>query len=86
MVREKRKLEDSAKDPSAKDLDEFVGKRQKRDTSQDVRQTFYIFKAQILALDRIRAKRLEAGAGFGEVDRSSLAREAIDLLIKREGV
>ncbi len=78
MEKTKRNLGDSAKDPSAKDMNEFVGKKLKMEPT-----SFYVSKIQLLALDRIRAERIEAGAGFGEVNRSSLVREAIDLLIKQ---
>ncbi len=59
----------------------------KKATDADlVKVTHYITTDQIIAIDRIRAKRLKAGKKLGEVDKSSLMREALDLLIKTEGV
>ena len=51
-----------------------------------VKVTHYIRRDHVIALDRVKAKRLRAGARLGEVDKSRLIREAIDLLIKQEGV
>ncbi len=62
MEKTKRTLGDSAKDPSAKDMNEFVGKKLKMEPT-----SFYVSKIQLLALDRIRAERIEAGAGFGPI-------------------
>jgi hypothetical protein len=62
----------------------------KRATPEDqgeyVKVTHYIRLDQVPALDRPRAKRLSAGRKLGEVDKSSLMREAIDMLLKKEGV
>jgi hypothetical protein len=48
--------------------------------------TMYLSLDHILALERIRTKRLQAGADLGAVDKSKLIREAIDTLIEKEGV
>jgi hypothetical protein len=48
--------------------------------------TMYLSLDHILALERVRTKRLQAGADLGSVDKSKLIREAIDTLIKTEGV
>lgn len=58
----------------------------KADNSNKLKVTHYIRRDQVGALDRIRAKRLEAGAELKDVDKSSLMREAIDLLVKQEKV
>lgn len=58
----------------------------KRASPDLVKVTHYITRDHVIALDRVRAKRLQAGAKLGDVDKSRLIREAIDLLIKREGV
>ena len=58
----------------------------KIDNSNKIKVTHYIRRDQVGALDRIRAKRLEAGAELKDVDKSSLMREAIDLLVKQEKV
>ena len=58
----------------------------KTDKSTKIKVTHYIRRDQVGALDRIRAKRLEAGAELKDVDKSSLLREAIDLLVKQEKV
>lgn len=51
-----------------------------------VKVTHYVKRDHVIALDRVRAKRLQAGARLGDVDKSKLIREAIDLLIKKERV
>ena len=51
-----------------------------------VKVTHYITVSQMLALDRVRAKRIIKGARLGQVDKSRLIREALDLLIEKEGV
>ena len=58
----------------------------KVDNSNKIKVTHYIRRDQVGAMDRIRAKRLEAGAELKDVDKSSLMREAIDLLVKQEKV
>ena len=58
----------------------------KRTLEEMQKITLYLSLDQILAMDRIRAKRLKAGAKLGEVDKSKLIREAIEVLIKKEGV
>ena len=50
------------------------------------RMNLFLELDQILLLERIRAKRLQEGAELGEVDKSKLIREAIELLVKHEGV
>jgi hypothetical protein len=60
--------------------------KRKIDNSNKIKVTHYIRRDQVGALDRIRAKRLEAGAELKDVDKSSLMREAIDLLVKQEKV
>ena len=100
MVR-KRTLGDTAKDDIAKyveqgdplkDLrrkktkDNPRDSKPKSDSSNKIKVTHYIRRNQVGSLDRIRAKRLEAGAELKDVDKSSLIREAIDLLAKQEKV
>jgi hypothetical protein len=95
----KRTLGDTAKDDIAKyveqgeplrDLGQKEAKvkskppKPKTDNSNKIKVTHYIRRDQVGALDRIRAKRLEAGAELKEVDKSSLLREAIDLLVKQQ--
>ena len=48
--------------------------------------TLYLSLDHIFALDRVRTKRLREGAELGDVDKSKLIREAIDLLVKKEKV
>jgi hypothetical protein len=48
--------------------------------------TLYLSLDHILALERVRTKRLQAGADLGEVDRTKLIREGIGLLVEKEGV
>ena len=100
MVR-KLTLSDTAKDPIDKYVEqgeplEDLGQKKtkakpkpskpKVDNSNKIKVTHYIRRDQVGALDRIRAKRLEAGAELKDVDKSSLMREAIDLLVKQENV
>lgn len=51
-----------------------------------IKVTHYVTKQHVIGIDRVRAKRLEAGARLSDVDKSSLMREALDLLLEREGV
>lgn len=51
-----------------------------------IKVTHYITVDQVVAIDSIRAKRLKTGARLSEVDKSSLMREALDLLIKKEKI
>ena len=46
--------------------------------------SLYIRSDQMFALEDIRRKRLERGARLGDVDKSKLMREALDLLLKKE--
>ena len=48
--------------------------------------TMYLSLDHILALERVRTKRLQEGADLGDVDKSKLIREAVDLLVEKEGV
>ena len=48
--------------------------------------TLYITPEQMFALEDIRRKRLRAGVKPIDTDKSKLMREAIDLLIKKEGI
>lgn len=54
--------------------------------NRDIKVTLYIREDQMFALEDIRRKRLKAGAKLGEIDKSKLMREAIDLLIKKEHI
>ncbi len=90
----KRTLKDSAKDDIAKyvekgapltDLGQTETKP-KTNKNDKIKVTHYIRRDQVGAMDRIRAKRLEAGAELKDVDKSRLMREAIDLLVKQEKV
>ena len=58
----------------------------KRPSSDLVKVTHYVTREHVIALDRVRAKRLQAGARLGDVDKSRLIREAIELLIKQERI
>ena len=46
--------------------------------------TLYLGVDQIRALENIRFKRIDQGVKRGEVDKSSLMREAVDMLIEKE--
>ena len=84
-----RTLADTSKDVSAKKAfiqAESKGKKAKPNSADMIKVTHYIRRDQVGAIDRIRAKRLESGMALGEVDKSSLLREAIDLLVKQESV
>lgn len=54
--------------------------------SSKVRLTVLLTRPSVAALDRISAKRIEAGAGRRQVQRSALIEEAIQALRKRVGV
>ena len=87
----KRTLSDSAKDNIAKYVDKGapltdLGQTETKSKADKIKVTHYIRRDQVGAMDRIRAKRLEAGAELRDVDKSSLMREAIDLLVKQEKV
>lgn len=60
--------------------------RKKATEADLVKVTHYITTDQVIAMDRIRGKRLKAGKRLSEIDKSSIMREALDLLIKKEGV
>ena len=72
------------KEPKAQDKPKLS--KPKADNFNKIKVTHYIRRDQVGGLDRIRAKRLEAGAELKDVDKSSLLREAIDLLVKQEKV
>jgi hypothetical protein len=83
MAREKgRTLADTTKDRVAK----FAGEDKETVPNDRQKVTLYITKEQMFALEDIRRKRIRAGARLSEVDKSSLMREAVDLLMKKEGV
>ncbi len=88
----KRNLKDSARDDIAKFVDkgepmQDLGESpENADAPKKIKVTHYITMDQVLAMDRIRAKRIGAGKSLGEVDKSRLMREALDLLIKQENV
>lgn len=48
--------------------------------------TLNLSRAAVAVLDRVRAKRLEQGAGRREVQPSNLVEEAIELLKLKEGL
>ena len=48
--------------------------------------TYYIRNDQNLTLDKIRLKYISKGSPRNAVDKSSLVRKALDLLIKKEGI
>jgi hypothetical protein len=85
----KRTLKDTTTDPIAK-LQQEMKKSQKPKTPtvkpDYIQVTNYIRRDQIGAIDRIRAKRIEGGERPGKADKSSVIRDAIDLLSKQEGV
>jgi hypothetical protein len=79
-------LERAAKTPLV-DKNRFIHGKSKPAVEADmVKCTYYIERKHFILLDRIRAKRLEAGAKPGDVDKSRLVREAIELLAKQEKV
>jgi hypothetical protein len=85
----KRTLIDTTTDPLAKLQRDIKGThRPKRPVvKQDyIKVTNYIRRDQVGAIDRIRAKRIEGGQSPGEADKSSVIRDAIDLLSKQEKV
>ncbi len=87
----KRTLRDSAKDNIAKYVEKGaplidLGQTETKPKADKIKVTHYIRRDQVGAMDRIRAKRLEAGAELRDVDKSCLMREAIDLLVKQEKV
>ena len=51
-----------------------------------VKATYYITEDQNLALDRIRLKYISGGTPRNKIDKSSLVRKALDLLIKQEKI
>lgn len=61
-------------------------KRKPSTLDEKIKATFYLTTGHQITLDLIRAKRLKAGMRLGEVDKSALVREAIDLLAENEGV
>ena len=51
-----------------------------------VKLTVSLSRSAVAALDRISAKRLEAGAGRRQVQQSAIIEEAIQALRQKEGV
>jgi hypothetical protein len=51
-----------------------------------VKVTVSLSRSAVAALDRISAKRLEAGAGRRQVQQSAIIEEAIQALRQKEGV
>jgi len=51
-----------------------------------VKLTVSLSRSAVAALDRIAAKRLEAGAGRRQVQQSAVVEEAIQALRAKEGV
>ena len=51
-----------------------------------VKVTVSLSRSAVAALDRISAKRLEAGAGRRQVQQSAMIEEAIQALRQKEGV
>jgi hypothetical protein len=62
------------------------GKEPEKATEENIKVTLYIRQDQMFGLEDIRRKKLKAGAKLGDVDKSKLMREALDLLIEREAV
>jgi len=61
--------------------------RPKKERKVDlVKATFYLRPDHLILLDKIRLKRIEDGAERGEVDKSSLVREAIEILAKQHKI
>ncbi len=60
--------------------------KKKATDEEMIKVTHYIAVRHVVGIDSIRAKRLKDGARLSEVDKSSLMREALDLLIEKEGV
>jgi hypothetical protein len=71
---------------ATKRMQRIAGEKGKKETpvEDNIKVTLYIRHDQMFALEDIRTKRLKAGAKLGDVDKSKLMREAIDLLIKKE--
>ena len=58
----------------------------KGDQNSLVKATYYIRNDQNLALDKIRLKYISKGSPRNAVDKSSLVRKALALLIKQEKI
>jgi hypothetical protein len=71
---------------ATKRMQKIAGEKGKKEkpVEDNIKITLYIRSDQMFALEEIRTKRLKAGAKLGDVDKSKLMREAIDLLIRRE--
>jgi len=98
MAKKARSLSNTATDPSAlafleggpgteRDaLKSKMGRPKKKRKVGLTKGTFYIHPDHLLMLDKVRIKRIEAGAARGEVDKSSLVREAIEILAKQHKI
>jgi len=69
---------------ATKRMQKIAGETKDKPSNDNIKITLYIRHDQMFALEEIRTKRLKAGARLGDVDKSKLMREAIDLLIRRE--
>jgi len=85
----RRTSADTSKEPLTKERS-IQGRqkegRAKNAASEMIKVKFHITREQVIALDRIGAKSLQAGANLSEVDKSTLMGEAINLLVKPERV
>ncbi len=59
-------------------------KKPSKQANEKMKITLSLSRAALAALDRIRANRLEEGAGRREVQHSALVEEAIELLKRKE--
>ena len=73
---------------ATKRMQKIAGEKVKKDkpAGENIKVTLYIRPDQVFGLEDIRRKKLKAGAKLGDVDKSKLMREALDLLMKKEGV
>ena len=67
-----------------KEIAEEKEKAKGKPKEDNIKVTLYITANQMFALEDIRRKRLKGGLPLGEVDKSKLMREALDLLIEKE--
>lgn len=64
-----------------------MSKGEKKGAKEErVKMTIHLGLECFLGLDRIKAKRLRAGASLSEVSKSALIEEAVEDLLKKEKV
>lgn len=77
----KRKTSDSI--PARQQDSEPVIRQGESIKKQSIKATFYLYPEDVLLLENIRLKRIKNGLKPGDVDKSSLIREAIKLLARQ---